>query len=313
MAEQRGFRRLTRADVVVVTAVGLLLILLVPVLFARPREQVMRTICAENLAKIGKAMAGYTDENDGWFPRAGGRTTAWGEMPSSTAWMMPDRRMAFGMTADGSGGTASISASLYLLVKHFQVRPRTFVCKSDRGTTAFKLSDQQGLRTAFELTDAWDFGPPTESFRHSSYAYHIPYNLYSLRTSAVPDLAVLADRNPWILSPASDPMRFVDFRPDIPFAGGAIGTSATARMGNSITHQQDGQNVLFLDGRVIFEKRAYCAVERDNIYTLSTDTTGKGSVLGVMPLPVAGLSPTNRNDSLLVHDPGPRSTAIKRR
>ena len=65
--------------------------------------------------------------------------------------------------------------------------------------------------------------------------------------------------------------------------------------------KHDGQNVLFLDGRVTFETRSYCGVERDNIYTLSTNTTGS-HVYGAMPVS-ASVMPTNRNDSLLVHDP----------
>jgi hypothetical protein len=54
MAEQRGLRSLSRADVLVAAIICLLLILLVPVLFARPREQSIRKTCAANLAQIGK-------------------------------------------------------------------------------------------------------------------------------------------------------------------------------------------------------------------------------------------------------------------
>ena len=82
-----------------------------------------------------------------------------------------------------------------------------------------------------------------------------------------------------------------------------MGTSDQARIGNSITHQRDGQNVLFLDGRVRFERRAYCAVGKDNIYTVSTDVTGRGHVFGVPPTPGPVCTPMNNADSVLVHDP----------
>jgi hypothetical protein len=62
MAEQHGSRRLTHADVLVIGAVCLLLILLVPVLFAKPREQAVRRVCGANLAQIGKAMLLYADD-----------------------------------------------------------------------------------------------------------------------------------------------------------------------------------------------------------------------------------------------------------
>lgn len=229
--------------------------------------------------------------------RAGGRNTAWG---MTVNWMAADRRAAFGIATDGSGGVASTNASLYLLVKYLGVPPSLFICKGDRGTTEFKLSDLF-LPASRTLADLWDFGPPAESFRHCSYAYHIPYSQYALTTFRDPNLAVAADRNPWIQSPAADPQDWSKWRPDVPYPGGIPGTSAQALMGNSVTHKHDGQNVLFLDGRVTFETRSYCGVERDNIYTLSTNTTGS-HVYGAMPVS-ASVVPTNRNDSLLVHDP----------
>ena len=48
-----------------------------------------------------------------------------------------------------------------------------------------------------------------------------------------------------------------------------------------------------------FETRAYCGLDRDNIYTISTGDTG--SPLGVLPTTISG--PANARDSLLVHDP----------
>jgi type II secretory pathway pseudopilin PulG len=183
MAEQHGSRKLTRADVLVIAAVCLLLAFLVPVLFAKPREQAVRKLCAANLAQIGKAMLIYADDNGGDLPRAGGPGTVWLGMPGGASWTMPDRRMAFSLAADGSGGSASINSSLYLLVKYYQMPPRMFVCKGDQGTTEFKLSSLIGMIPNFELSDAWDFGPLSESFKHCSYAYHTPYNLYALNTS----------------------------------------------------------------------------------------------------------------------------------
>ena len=118
-------------------------------------------------------------------------------------------------------------------------------------------------------------------------------------------LAVAADRNPWIVSPASAPGSWAKFRPDIAiWPGWMPGNSDQACAGNSITHRRDGQNVLFLDGRVTFEKRAYCGVDKDNIYTISSDLY-KGDPWGrSLPIPVGSACvPANRNDSVLVHDP----------
>jgi prepilin-type processing-associated H-X9-DG protein len=68
-----------------------------------------------------------------------------------------------------------------------------------------------------------------------------------------------------------------------------------------MSHGEDGQNVLFLDGHIAFEERSYCGLDKDNIYLISAhpDT---GSPLGVVPAPGAA-TPANRRDSVLVHDP----------
>ena len=300
MAERNRSKRLTRADVVVIAAVCLLLTLLVPVLFGRPREQNMRRVCAANLAQIGKAMFLYAADSAGNLPRAGGPTSSWGPTPN---WVARDRRQAFGLAADGSGGSASIGSSLYLLVKYLQIPPRIFICRADKGAVELRPAIREDGAPAFQFADVWDFGGSPESPRHCSYTYHIPYGLYYLSTSNDPNLAVAADRSPWIKSPAADPAEFALFKPDSGATGGT-GTGDQACMGNSMTHQRDGQNVLFLDGRVSFETRPYCGIDKDNIYTVSRQFMS-GDPWGTLPVAAPGLSPMNRKDSLLVHDPVP--------
>jgi hypothetical protein len=281
---------------VVIAIIALLMGILMPAL-ARVRQLAFRLTCGTNLSGIGKAMLIYANDYEDELPRAGGRDTVWG---GTANWMAPDRFGAFNVNrADNSGGTASISACFYLLVKYAEVTPKSFVCKGDAGTTVFKLSEMPGLATNFELIDAWDFGPPTEAYKHCSYTYHVPFGLYALTTSSESSFAVAADRNPWIKSPAADPGIFADFRPDIaPWNA----SNEIARAGNAISHQTDGQQVLFLDSHVEFAKRAYCSMEDDNIYTIS-DQQMTGSPLGTQPPTGAGCVPMNRKDSVLVHDP----------
>ena len=197
------------------------------------------------------------------------------------------------------GGTASISSCFYLLVKYAEVTPKSFICKGDTGTSEFTLADEDVTGSNFELIDAWDFGlDPTDN---CSYAYHMPFGQYALTTSSEPGLAVAADRNPWIKSPAAEPddTKFANFQPDIaPYNG----STEQALNGNAISHQGDGQNVLFLDSHVDFEKRAYASLEDDNIYTRST-IANRGDARGEAPQADPGLRPSSRKDSLLVHDP----------
>jgi prepilin-type N-terminal cleavage/methylation domain-containing protein len=301
METKRGF---TLVELLVVIAIiALLMGILMPAL-ARVRQLAFRMTCGTNLSGIGKAMLIYANDYEDELPRSGGRNSTWGGMPNATAWKATDRRAAFNVGTDGSGGTASISSCFYLLVKYSEVTPKSFICKGDAGTTEFKLSDRTDVPTNFELIDAWDFGPSDEAYKHCSYTYHVPFGLYALTTSNEPGFAVAADRNPWIMSPAATAGDFTQFKPDVPYTGGVVGNSDQAKRGNAIAHQMDGQNALFLDSHVEFAKRSYCSIEDDNIYTVSRDTTGRGDVYG-SNLNLVGPSciPANRKDSVLVHDP----------
>jgi hypothetical protein len=301
MAERWNLRRLTRWDVLVVVALCVAVIVLEPMLAARARKGAERRLCAANLAQIGKAMLAYAGDYEGALPRAGGPTTVWGPTHN---WVALNRNVAFGLDAAGNGGRASISSSFYLLVKYYEVPTSAFICRGDKGTTEFSLEKLVGDVPTFTLARAWDFGPPGESCKHCSYSYHMPYGPFALTTSRDPALAVVADRNPYINSLAANAATLAAFKPDLPqFCGSA----EQARAGNSRTHGLEGQNVLFLDGRVTFERRAYCGTGNpsmggDNIYLVSLDRYG-GSPLGIPPYLPEATQPGNEADSILVHDP----------
>jgi hypothetical protein len=130
-------------------------------------------------------------------------------------------------------------------------------------------------------------------------SYQFPFGLYGLTMTRDPNLAVAADRTPWIKSPAGEAGTFTPFKPDL--AGYTGGTTETAKAGNAVTHQSEGQNVLFLDGRVTFETRAFCGLDRDNIYTISS-VWDRGSPVGCPPT-TSSSPPANTRDSVLLHDP----------
>jgi len=295
MAKRYKPSKLTHIEVLIVVLVCLFLLAVIPIACLSSRSDASRNECARNLSEIGKAMLIYANDYDGQFPRAGGRNTVWGRY---VMWDSVNRFAAYGLSTDGSGGRATISSSLYFLVKYAEVAPKYFICPGDSGTTVFKLSDYPNRNPAIEeYIHAWDFGP--EPWKHCSYSYHMPYCLYPLTISSEPGMAVAADRNPWISSPASQAKTpFTNFKPDIPPYNG---TSEQAKFGNANAHHEDGQNVLFLDGHVSFEEHPYCGIENDNIYTFLPAGLGRPE-LGEMPIPFIS-SPGHRNDSFLVHDP----------
>jgi len=153
-----------------------------------------RMVCGVNLSGLGKAMLAYSNDYDNKLPRAAGPG---GRLVARLPWWAADNREdAYGLTDPKAGdGRASVSASLYLLVKYSEVMPKQFVCNGDYGTTEFKPGDYgTGNRDVIEL---WDFGPNPPI--HCSYSYHMPYGPYPLTTSSEPGMAVAADRTDSLL------------------------------------------------------------------------------------------------------------------
>ncbi len=302
---------------VVIAIIALLMGILMPAL-ARVRQLAFRMTCGTNLSGIGKACLIYSNDYDDELPKAGGRRNTWSnQIP---AWDGITRRMAFGTGTSTSNtpGTTTVTSNFYLLVKYAEVTPKQFVDKGETDTREFKLSEvgNKPSRSDFELIDAWDFGPWSVQEKPSdycSYSYHHPFKQYALTVSSAPTMTIAADRNPWIPTP-EPPESFADFIPDedeIPAY--ASGTSDTARIGNSKAHQGDGQNVLFLDSHVGFEKRSYAGTENDNIYTRATNQTfmsGSQKDLKGMEVQVYGTQdPLNRKDSWLVQESSDASSA----
>ena len=234
---------------------------------------------------LGKAMLIYSNDYDSVLPSAVGPNGLW--VARLPWWAADSRKDAYGLSETNAiDGRASVSASLYLLVKYDQATPKSFVCNADFGTTKFNPA-YYGLDKR-KLKDLWDFGPNPP--RHCSYSYHLPYGPFRLTNTAEPGMAVAADRNPWIDSPFEKARDFSAFDPD--------GSKEAIRAGNTITHNADAQNVLFLDMHVGLELRSYCGINDDNIYTSwNGDDIRQGAPLKL------GSKPADIADSLLVNDP----------
>jgi len=270
---------------VVIAIIALLMGILMPAL-AKVRAIAHRLICGTNLSGIGKAMLIYATDYEDEFPRAGGRQSVWAiNLPD---WTARTRSQAYGVNANGTGGQVSVASSLYLLVKYVDVGPKQFLCKGTN-TTEFKLAIY-GI-TNLDLIDVWDFGP--SPIDHCSYSYHAAYNSqFALNTGASPPgMAVAAARNPW-LDPAADAGYRDKFLWDSPDA-------ELRKAGNAIAHGNDGQNVLFLDGHVAFEKWSFCGIQDDNIYTACAKT---GEIQQGIPPSSPAAKPLHREDSLLVNE-----------
>jgi len=261
---------------------------LLPVWFIishQPRSTAYRMICGTNLSQIGRAMLIYSNDYNDELPRAGGPNGRW--VARLPWWAADNLKNAYGLSdPNATEGRASVSASLYLLVKYAEVLPKSFVCKEDFGTTEF-MPAKYGVDDK-KLIDLWDFGPNPP--KHCSYSYHMPYGPYALTTSSEPGMAVAAHRNPWQDAPFTKAGDFRSFNPD--------GDRKTVISGNAIAHQGYGQNVLFMDAHVSYERTSLCGINEDNIYTY-----WDGPDIRRGAFPVLGSQPANRLDSMLVNDP----------
>ena len=286
MGKEIKTRSFTILDLlIVIVIIALLIGVLLPAL-AKLRQRAFRIACATNLSVIHRAMIIYSNDYDNQFPRAGGITSIWGSRIPN--WQAENRFGAYGLnTLDrGRGGQATITSSFYVLVKYAEATPESFVCKGDPGTTEFKPTQYNVPDKG--LVHLWDFGP--EPAEHCSYSYHMPYGPYALNTAYLPGMAVAANRNPWIQSPFTKAKNFSQFDPN--------GTNEDIRRGNTIAHKGEGQNVLYVDGRVTFETKSFCGVKDDNIYTFNS-----GSDVRRGAPPTLTSQPQSRIDSMLVNDP----------
>jgi len=286
--ERNGGRITGRSFAVasVLIAIFSLVLAFVWPIFAPVRCTAFRMVCGTNLSGIGKAMLIYSNDYDNELPRSAGRDSTWAQ--TIPDWTATNRFQAYGVSANGQGGVGTISSCFYLLVKYAEVTPKSFICgKSEPKARPFNPA-KYGARDR-DLIELWDFGP--EPWKHVSYSYHMPFGQYALTTSNDPNLAVAADRNPWIDSP------FVGYRKDFSkFA--PDGDREAVKAGNTIGHQEDGQNILYLDSHVNFEKLSFRGVNGDNIYTFwDGEDVRRGAP------PVLGSQPQDRKDSLLVHEP----------
>jgi hypothetical protein len=257
---------------------------------SKSRQLAARMACGTNLSSLGKAMIIYSNDYDDKLPRSGGRNSTWASVIPD--WQAANRFVAYGLSADGSGGTGSISSCFFLLFKYAEVATESFVCKGDDGTTEFDPAEHNVFDR--DIVDLWDFGgdPTWGGGHHCSYSYHMPFGLYALTALGEPGTPVAADRNPWMNSPAATAKNMAGPPPFNPNGG-----REAIEAGNAIAHQEDGQNVLFLDSHVGFERRPFCGINDDNIYTF-----WDGGDIRIGGMPMVGSEPAYRLDSLLVHD-----------
>lgn len=217
MKRKRAFTLLEL--LVVVAIISLLMTILMPSL-SQTHERAKRTVCASNLHGLIQAMYLYAQNPPGAFPMTSGSTS----LTSSNMYLFNPNHRTF---VPPTTGAPNITADLWLLTRRGFTIPRAFICPS---TT--DVPDPAQDSTAY-----YDFfGMSNLSY---GYQYQHDMNRPPLDTTSDPSFPVMADANPYI-------------------KGGVTANIASDRVspyrGNSVNHtNREGQNVLFVDGHVLFE------------------------------------------------------------
>ena len=288
---------------VVIAIIALLMGILMPAL-VRVRQLAIRMLCGTQLKGIGNAMMVYSNDNEDEYPIAGARIAVWG-MNTNTNPAAP--------TYPHSDPT--IAESFYILIRGGYTTPKQLICSGDWGTE-LKFSDYlPTVVTEWEQVINFPHNPsapqnPIRLYDFCSYSYQLPYRItkstpaFPVSALSDPESPVCADRNPYLNEEAT----YVDFS----FIGEQLWNPQNNQYGdpdgrtNCAAHQQEGQNVLFNDFHVDFERHPNVGIDNDNIWMSWTSKakpigSGHGHEIGVEPART-GLGPGSSKDAYLVQD-----------
>ncbi|MDB5294941.1 MAG: hypothetical protein JWO31_924 [Phycisphaerales bacterium] len=252
---------------VVIGIIALLISILLPSL-NRAREQANRIKCASNLRQIAMGGIIYAGQSKkGEFPRTYYNSGVQGFAAPDDASRNTNNAFAGPM---GAVGNNNVSASFYHLLKSTDLTAEAFLCPSV--STAERTWATGG--SGASIQDKSNFEKPY--YGHCSYSYAGPfpnpsalgYNGWKFDTSLSPDHPFAADINPGNSGKATN--------------GGAdnnvtiveyTSPKKVMAQGNSNNHNNDGQQVVYVDAHVEWSSTPFCGAPvkdqafRDNIYT----------------------------------------------
>ncbi|MHC4122275.1 MAG: type II secretion system protein [Planctomycetota bacterium] len=297
----KGKKAFTLVELLVVIAIiALLMSILMPAL-ARVRSLAYRMLCGTNLSSIGKGIIMYSSDYNEDYPVAGGKLATWSKDGYLPNWDKPNDMDVFSIKPDGTGGQATITSCLYLLIRGEYLTPKQFVCRGDLNHELFGLTTIPSGEFTLKIereSQVWDFGRWPS--RRCSYSYQMPFvnnegspiKFKSLVTIVLSgNTPVCADRNPWLDDNAYEYLS--DPNVVVPTYKAATGEFIDRdKKWNCAAHQRDGQNVLFNDGHVEFMKSPAVGLQEDNIWRAWPDNTAKGTTPSTKNRILGGDPPT---------------------
>jgi prepilin-type N-terminal cleavage/methylation domain-containing protein len=274
---------------VVIAIIALLIAILLPAL-GRARESAKRGVCASNIKQTFTSMYTYGQDYSGSFPitmhkNSGGSWAAPSSVVGETSasyQLVSGAAESEGNFANADAQALTVSMNMWKLVRGEFAQAEIFNCpSSEQAGQKVDTKDDTALPSAGNFID-FPFKaagianpPPVGSLPASyiSYSYVQPWT-YSSTWSADgdPRSVIGADGNTGSNPTTKDGNATV--APVALTGNGDVTYTVMKGYVNSTNHTGDGQNIMWGDGHVTFEKSAYCGISSDNIYTSQTGATG---------------------------------------
>jgi prepilin-type N-terminal cleavage/methylation domain-containing protein/prepilin-type processing-associated H-X9-DG protein len=250
---------------VVIAIIALLISILLPSL-SRARELSKRLVCAANLKGIGTSCKLYANDNYEKWMIPGFKSTVidqqgitYVESLTSDVFLNERDNQSLKQSASGAGGSTrvGVTRAYWMLVRSGDVTVKQFTCPSSQ--------NEPDPTENIELY--YDF----QHYDNVSYGYQVPFGPQDTQPREGSDNRAVfaADKGPFYYSTAANP----DWNTGQTAGGVTLEDSpAHWRPFNSGNHggtgNGEGQNVLFADGHVTFERIPAVGIDSDNIYTL---------------------------------------------
>ena len=270
---------------VVVAIIALLISILLPSL-SRARELSKRLVCGANLKGLGTACKIYANDNYETWPvvpfseqtitdgdgvkyicqlrECGGGPALERSIISET-----DDESEF----DGPSTALSTTRCFWMFIRNGDVTLKQFICPSSDD-----IPDDTN-----EIDRYYDF----KGITRVSYGYQVPFGPSDTRPSENADtrMALAGDKSPFSAAGGDDPVQ--NFPGDVDDYDDNTSPNEWKIL-NSPNHggrgSGEGQNLMFADGHVTFERKPIVGIDQDNVYTLMTGAEDTDRWIGGSPL-----------------------------
>ena len=319
----RPARAFSLADLFwIIFIVALLITILLPSL-SRSRQQAKYAVCSSNLRGIGLAVHIYANDFREWMPMhyfapptgPGDKYVVnvnWVGTMGSNDFL----RISQPTTPEISADKNHPSRSQFLLVMGGMLTTGAFVCPSgpDRlddlrnyGPDADEGNTESTARIG---KSRFDFA----GYDRLSYGYQLPYGRRGRpRENLDSRMPIFADKGPYYADGGSGMAgtrtkrdRRSEVNPPAEWSNRAPMEIAKMpaeswREYNSRNHGGEGQNVLYVDGHVDYQRTPLAGVHRDNLYTIQSGFANlSDGMIGRVPHADQPLGPLTNSDSFLV-------------